>query len=281
ERRSDRAEGLRPSRGPGQHRLGRGAPERPRERAHRGVRRGRAALRGGAHPERRQDRLGRGPERPARARLPGSREVRPPDGREGHRPRHQGRLLRGQEQLVGHLRLVGLPPLRPRQRRRHGRRKGQVGGRGPRDDPGGPAGPASAVPDAEPRRLADKGLQGRRREARAGKRPDDRRQEPRRVLGRAAPHAGLPAGGRPAGRSHPRRRQRAVGAGGEGGRHLQERRRAQGDLRGRGRPLRGPRGRRLLPHRGALQPHLVRAQVPARLRQRPQLRRLLDGVGQL
>ncbi|CAA9491521.1 MAG: Thiosulfate sulfurtransferase, rhodanese, partial [uncultured Rubrobacteraceae bacterium] len=153
--------------------------------------------------------------------------------------------------------------------------------RGPGDDPGGAAGPAGAVPDPDPRRLADKGLQGRRRESRAGKRLDDRRQEPRRVLRRASPHAGLPAGGRAQGRAHPGCRQRAVGAGRTGGRHLQERGRAQGDLRGRGGPLRGPRGRRLLPHRGALQPHLVRAQLPARLRQRPQLRRLLDGVGQL
>ena len=39
-------------------------------------------------------------------------------------------------------------------------------------------------------------------------------------------------------------------------------------------------GDRLLPHRRALQPHLVRAEVPAGLRQRDQLRRLLDRVGQ-
>src|SRR5699024_1407303 len=40
-------------------------------------------------------------------------------------------------------------------------------------------------------------------------------------------------------------------------------------------------GDRLLPDRGALQPHLVRAGAPARFRERAQLRRLLDGVGQL
>ena len=39
--------------------------------------------------------------------------------------------------------------------------------------------------------------------------------------------------------------------------------------------------RRLLPHRRAQQPHLVRADLPARLRERPQLRRQLDRVGQL
>ena len=37
---------------------------------------------------------------------------------------------------------------------------------------------------------------------------------------------------------------------------------------------------RLLPHRRAQQPHVVRAQVPARLQERQELRRVLDGVGQ-
>ena len=37
---------------------------------------------------------------------------------------------------------------------------------------------------------------------------------------------------------------------------------------------------RVLPHRRAQQPHLVRAEVPARLSERPQLRRQLDRVGQ-
>ena len=41
------------------------------------------------------------------------------------------------------------------------------------------------------------------------------------------------------------------------------------------------RRHRLLPHRRAQQPHVVRAQLPARLPERPQLRRQLDGVGQL
>ena len=38
---------------------------------------------------------------------------------------------------------------------------------------------------------------------------------------------------------------------------------------------------RLLPHRRAQQPHLVRAEVPARLQQRPQLRRLWTEWGNL
>ena len=56
--------------------------------------------------------------------------------------------------------------------------------------------------------------------------------------------------------------------------------RTGGALPGRGRPESGRQGRGLLPHRRAVQPHLVRAEVPARLRHRPQLRRLLDRVGQ-
>ena len=61
-------------------------------------------------------------------------------------------------------------------------------------------------------------------------------------------------------------------------RHVQRRRRSAEDL---------PRGReggrqsshhRVLPHRRALEPHLVRAQVPARPQGRAQLRRLLDRV---
>ena len=39
-------------------------------------------------------------------------------------------------------------------------------------------------------------------------------------------------------------------------------------------------GDRLLPHRRAVEPHLVRAQVPARLSEREELRRLVDRMGQ-
>ena len=128
-----------------------------------GVRRGRAPLRHRPRPKRRKDRLGRGPQRPAHARLPGPRALREPHGREGHHPRHDGHLLRGQEQLVGDLRPLGLQALRPRQREGHGRGKGQVGGRGPRDDPGGAVLPEGRVPDPGAGRREDPGLQGRRR----------------------------------------------------------------------------------------------------------------------
>ena len=42
----------------------------------------------------------------------------------------------------------------------------------------------------------------------------------------------------------------------------------------------GERNDRLLPHRRAQQPHVVRPEIPARVRKRPQLRRELDGMGE-
>ena len=50
---------------------------------------------------------------------------------EGHQRRHDRRLLRRQEQLVGHLRALGAPALRPQEREGHGRRAAPLGGRGP------------------------------------------------------------------------------------------------------------------------------------------------------
>ena len=45
----------------------------------------------------------------------------------GATPRHDGRVLRRQEQLVGLLRLLGVPAVRPHQREGHGRRPREVG----------------------------------------------------------------------------------------------------------------------------------------------------------
>ena len=53
----------------------------------------------------------------------------------------------------------------------------------------------------------------------------------------------------------------------------------QGALRRQGHHRR-PAGDHLLPHRRALQPYLVRPEVPARLPEREELRRVLDRVGQ-
>ena len=70
-----------------------------------------------------------------------------------------------------------------------------------------------------------------------------------------------------------------VGAGGAGGRHLQVGGRAARALHAKGRDRRQP-DHRLLPHRRALGPHLVRAARAARQRRRAQLRRLVDRVGE-
>ena len=69
--------------------------------------------------------------------------------------------------------------------------------------------------------------------------------------------------------------------GGRRGRHASRPRdELERDLPRRGRPEGRRRRHRLLPHRRALEPHLVRAHPPARLRERAQLRRLVDRVGQ-
>jgi rhodanese-related sulfurtransferase len=82
------------------------------------------------------------------------------------------------------------------------------------------------------------------------------------------------------GRSHPVRCVRPVGASGRRRRHLPVPCGAGRHLPRRGRSHRNRAGDRVLPHRRTLQPHLVRAHPPAGSRQRAQLRRLLDRVGQ-
>ncbi len=104
---------------------------RPRRRR---VRRGRAALRHRAHPGRGQGRLAHRPQRPGHPRLRRRRALRADLRRARHRPRHHRRVLRRPQQLVGHLRPVGVQPVRPPRRPPPRRRPGQVGGRGPRDD---------------------------------------------------------------------------------------------------------------------------------------------------
>lgn len=87
-----------------------------------------------------------------------------------------------------------------------------------------------------------------------------------------------PARDLPAGRPHPGRRQHPLGPGVQPGWHLQVVRRAQGAVRRQGHHRR-PADHRLLPDRRALEPFVVRPQVPAWLRQGEELRRLLDRVG--
>src|SRR5215217_762301 len=137
------------------------------------------------------------------------------------------------------------------------------------------------LPGARARHL-DPGLPrpgpgGRRHRRRRG---PGRRPLARGVPGREAGPRPPAPGGSPAAGPHPGGGQHPLGQGGRR-RHRQVpgRRPAGRALR---RPGGGPRqGRgRLLPDRRALSPHLVRAPRAARLLPGPQLRRLLDRVGQ-
>ena len=74
--------------------------------------------------------------------------------------------------------------------------------------------------------------------------------------------------------------ERPVGPGGGRGRDVQDPPGAGGHLPAGAGAVAVGRRRGVLPHRRALQPHLVRAHAPARLREGAQLRRQLDGVGQ-
>ena len=64
------------------------------------------------------------------------------------------------------------------------------------------------------------------------------------------------------------------------GQHFQGCRLSQGTIRGGDRAEEGGRYHRLLPHRRAFQPHLVRAEVSSGHTRCAQLRRLMDGMGQ-
>ncbi len=78
----------------------------------------------------------------------------------------------------------------------------------------------------------------------------------------------------------PGAQERPVGPGRGRGRHVPRPQGARGHLRRRGGPAPGFRRGGVLPDRRAVQPHLVRAAPPARIPERPQLRRVVDRVGQ-
>src|SRR6266508_1863500 len=181
---------------------------------------------------------------------------------------------------VGRLRPVGGEPVRARRRAPARRRQAALDRRGPAGHHRGAATPARRLPGGGARRQAHprlpRGRAGPRRHRRA---PGGRPLAPG-VLGRAAGDARLPPGGSAARRPRPRRGQRALEARGQRRRHLQDGRRAARHLRGRARLRQRRRRDRLLPHRRALQSHLVRPHPPARLPAGAQLRRLLGGVGQ-
>src|SRR3990172_3568897 len=106
------------------------------------------------------------------------------------------------------------------------------------------------------------------------------RPGPEGVLGRDPRAAGVPDGARAARRAHPGREEHPVGAGRERrGRDGQVARGPPRAVPGQGRDA-GQGGHRVLQDRGAVVPHVVRAQVPPRIPEREELRRLVDGVGQ-
>ncbi len=155
-------------------------------------------------------------------------------------------------------------------------------------------GEGEAPDDARRPLLREDELQGERairREApRVSRRGDDarreegaarRRPQPGGVRGHPHAHAGLPERGGAPRRPHPGREEHPVGARDQPGRrHVQDGGRAEEELLRGEAALAGGVDNRVLPHRRAQQPHLVRAEVPARLRERPQLRRILDRMGQ-
>ena len=114
----------------------------------------------------------------------------------------------------------------------HERRPGEVGGRGPA------AHPRRAQPHRRPRTPRRSRMTASARSATTCRRPSataasraGRRPLAGRVQRREAPHGGVPAGGRPAGRPRPRRAEHPLGDGRQRGRHLQVGRRAEADLR--------------------------------------------------
>ena len=155
----------------------------------------------------------------------------------GHRQRHHDRPLRRQQQLVRRLGVLAAEDLRPRGRAAHERRPQEVAGRGPRAD--------------RPRRRRSRRsqLQGERRptpslraflpEVQAGRQAARRRRwstcaAPTEFTGEILAPPGLPetcqrGGHIPGAASIP------WGKAVQRGRHVQERRRAEGALRRRGR----------------------------------------------
>ena len=198
---------------------------------------------------------------------------------QGHLPRRHRRHLRRQEQLVGRLRAVGVLAVRPRGRAPARRRPRQVDRRGPPDhDRRRRAARRPTYPVVE---RDDRALRAYKDDVLAHlgnplidvRSPEEYGGE--RTTAPAYPEEGaLRAGHIPTAQSVPW--AQAVAEDGT----FKPPRRARRDLPRRRRPAGRRRRRRLLPHRRALEPHLVRAQAPARLRGRAQLRRLVDRVGQ-
>ena len=109
-----------------------------------------------------------------------TRRVRNADVAHRRDARHDHRLLRRQEQLVGDLRVLGLPAVRPHQGQDPQRRPPEVGEGRPRDEPRDHDLRPLALPGAGAQRQDHPRLPRRGLEGRPGERPG-RRAQPRRA----------------------------------------------------------------------------------------------------
>ncbi len=115
---------------------------------------------------------------------------------EGHQRRHDDRLLRRQEQLVGHVRALGAPALRRRRTSRSSTAGGSAGWRkGRKITTDVPSYPRRQHHASRARRREDPRVPRRGARAPEAEGPAGGRAEPRGVPRRAHPHARVPAGG--------------------------------------------------------------------------------------
>ena len=255
-----------------------GHPRRRVERRH-------AALRVRPHPRRRRTSTGR---TDLNDQL--RRDYITRDGFEalmsriGATPRHHRRLLRRQEQLVGLLRLLGVPAVRPHQGEDHGRRPPEVGEGRPRADardarPSRP--PTYKAPernDAQIRAFRDEVLKVRRGEGAAR-----RRAQPRRIHRQALHMPDYPNEGALRGGHIPGAKSVPWAQGGQPGeRHVQDGRRAARSSTSRSRGSTRPSRSIAYCRIGERSSHtwFVLTYLLG-FNERAQLRRLLDRVGQL
>ena len=186
---------------------------------------------------------------------------------------HDRRLLRRQEQLVGDLRLLGVPAVRARERQDHGRRPHQVGQGGAAADHGR----AEPIRRATTRRAErdDKKIRAFRDEVlkhleRKGRLIDVRSPDEytgKRLHMPEYPNEGALRGGHIPGAANVPW-ARAVNPDDGTFKTAEE---LRGLYEGEAEAQAGRRRDRLLPDRRAQQPHLVRAHPPAGLPEGPQL----------
>ena len=243
-------------------------PRRPQGPAPRGRRRHRR-LRDRPRPRRRRPGTGRPTSRPTScATSPTQRGSRSCSPGRRRRHRHHGRPLRRQQQLVRRLRPLAAQVLRPRQRQAHERRPQEVGRRGPRHrHRRAEAREGQHHRQGPQRRHPRPARRGPRepRQARTSRLVDVR--SPKEFSGELLAPENLPQEGSQRGGHIPGAKNIPWGQAVNEDGTFKSARRARGALRRPGRHA-GQGRHRLLPHRRALRPHLVRAHAPPRLRQR-------------